>query len=260
MSKKQLPTFIFTPENESLPNEINPNESEEVKFSFSNFSTHFDEHINKSIRGYSDLRNDVVKISEYFVENDTTVMDLGCSQGSLLRRMKEQNTFVQNTQYVGVEINDSFKEHWEEDENLKYVIDDINTMEFPNNLSMVTSLFTFQFIPERHRLPLMKKIYDNLIEGGSFVFSEKVLSISGKIQNMMEFVYYDYKKNYFSEKQILDKENELRHLAKLTNEDLLIKQLLSVGFRYIQPFWRNHNFVGYIGLKLPNKSLDDSNE
>ena len=77
MSKKQLSSFIFTPDNESIPNEINPNESEEVKFSFSNFSTHFDEHINKSIRGYSDLRNDVVKISEYFVENDTTVMDLG---------------------------------------------------------------------------------------------------------------------------------------------------------------------------------------
>ena len=106
----------------------------------------------------------------------------------------------------------------------------------------------------------MKKIYDNLIEGGSFVFSEKVLSISGKIQNMMEFIYYDYKKDYFSEKQILDKENELRHLAKLTNEDLLIKQLLGVGFRYIQPFWRNHNFVGYIGLKLPNKSLGEENE
>jgi hypothetical protein len=91
MGEKQLPTFIFTPDNQTLPNEINPNDDEDVKFSFSNFSTHFDEHINKSIRGYSDLRNDVVKISEYFVENDTTVMDLGCSQGSLLRRMKEQN-------------------------------------------------------------------------------------------------------------------------------------------------------------------------
>ena len=143
---------------------------------------------------------------------------------------------------------------------MKYVVDDITTMEFPNNLSLVTSLFTFQFIPERHRLPLMKKIYDNLIEGGSFVFSEKVLSISGKIQNMMEFIYYDYKKDYFSEKQILDKETELRHLAKLTNEDLLIKQLLGIGFRYIQPFWRNHNFVGYIALKLPNKSLDEDDE
>ena len=59
----------------------------------------------------------------------------------------------------------------------------------------------------------------------------------------------------FSEKQILDKERELRHLAKLTNEDLLIKQLIDVGFRLIQPFWRNYNFVGYIALKLPAKAL-----
>lgn len=259
MSKKP-PSFVFTPEDQLPPDELNPNENESVQFSFSNFSTHFDEHINKSIRGYSDLRNDVVSISKYFIEENTSVMDLGCSQGSLLRKIKETNTHVSNTEYIGVEINDDFKSHWVEEENLKYVIDDITTMEFPNNLSLVTSLFTFQFIPERHRLPLMKKIYDNLVEGGSFVFSEKVLSISGKIQNMMEFIYYDYKKQYFSEKQILDKESELRHLAKLTNEDLLIKQMLGIGFRYIQPFWRNHNFIGYIGLKLPKKELENSDE
>ena len=72
----------------------------------------------------------------------------------------------------------------------------------------------------------------------------------------MEFMYLDYKKNYFTEKQIFDKENELRHLAKLTNEDLLIKQLLDIGFRNIQSFWRNHNFVGISLLKQPSKSLE----
>ena len=35
---------------------------------------------------------------------------------------------------------------------------------------------------------------------------------------------------HFTEKEILNKEIELRHLAKLTNEDLLIKQFLGVGF------------------------------
>ena len=231
-----------------------PNETSDVKFSFTNFSKEFDDHIDKSIRGYSVLRNDVVSMSRYFVENDTTVMDLGCSQGSLIRMMYEQNDHVSNTEYVGVEINDSFQQHWMDEDRLKYVIDDITTMEFPENLSLVTSLFTFQFIPERHRVPLMEKIYDNLIEGGGFVFSEKLLSVGGKIQNMMEFMYYDYKKLHFSEKEILDKEIELRHLAKLTNEDLLIKQLLGVGFRQIQTFWRNFNFVGMVALKIPSNN------
>ena len=60
MNEKQLPTFIFTPDNQILPDWINPNDDEDVKLSFSNFSKNFDEHINKSIIGYSGFRNDVV--------------------------------------------------------------------------------------------------------------------------------------------------------------------------------------------------------
>tara|TARA_B100000767_G_C19702923_1_gene509209 strand:+ start:135 stop:266 length:132 start_codon:yes stop_codon:yes gene_type:complete len=40
----------------------------------------------------------------------------------------------------------------------------------------------------------MEKVYDKLIEGGAFVFSEKLLSIGAKVQNMMEFMYDDCKK------------------------------------------------------------------
>ena len=69
---------------------------------------------------------------------------------------------------------------------------------------------------------------------------------------MMEFLYFDYKRKNFTEKEILDKEQELRHLAKNTNEELLRKQLKSVGFEGVQCFWRNHNFAGFIARKLPN--------
>lgn len=244
-------SLIHTPDGQNRPDE-----QTDTRFSFTNFSKEFDDHIDKSIRGYSTLRQDVLSLSRYFVENDTTVLDLGCSQGSLLRKMYENNIHVSNTEYLGVEINDSFKQHWKDEDRLKYIVDDITTMEFPTDLSLVTSLFTFQFIPERKRVPLMEKIHDNMIEGGAFVFSEKLLSVGGKVQNMMEFMYYDYKKEHFTEKEILDKEIELRHLAKLTNEDLLIKQLLGVGFRQIQTFWRNFNFVGMVALKLPSNNWD----
>ena len=244
---KRSSLLITNPPDESGFNS-NPNE-DDTTFSFSNFSTHFDEHIDKSIRGYSTLRKDVVSISKFFVEENTTVLDLGCSQGSLLRSIYENNTHVTNTQYLGVDVDVSFKTHWESDQNsdedrLNYVVDVITTMEFPKNLSMVVSLFTFQFIPERERVPLMEKIYDNLVEGGSFVFSEKLLSVGGKVQNMMEFLYYDHKKQHFTEKQIMDKEVELRHLSKLITEDQLTTQLNSIGFQNIECFWRNHNFIG----------------
>lgn len=244
-------SMVFTIEGEKVPNPA----PKDKRFSFSNFSEEFDDHINKSIRGYSTLRNDVVSISKYFAEDETTVLDLGCSEGSMIRSMYESDQHTKNCEYIGIEINDSFSKSWKEEERLKYVIDDITTMEFPNNCSLVTSLFTFQFIPERKRVPLMEKIFDSLIEGGAFVTSEKLLSHGGKVQNMMEFLYYDHKKKYFTEKEISDKEVELRHLAKLTNEDLLLKQLLGVGFRQIQTFWRNFNFVGMICLKIPTHNF-----
>ena len=231
---------------------------EDEKFSFSSRASKFDQHIDQSIRGYSILRKDVVAMSRYFIEDGTNVLDLGCSQGTLLRKIWEINTQAPSANFYGVDINESFKQHWTDEENLHYFISDLTKDEFQwGNLSLVISLFTFQFIPERHRLTLMKSIYDNLNEGGAFIFSEKVFSINSKIQNMMEFLYYDYKREHFTEKQILDKETELRHLAKLTNEDLLIKQLLSIGFRGIQSFWRNHNFVGYIALKLPKNKFEE---
>jgi tRNA (cmo5U34)-methyltransferase len=232
---------------------------ENKTFSFTNYAEEFDEHINQSIRGYSNLRDDIVSISRYFVEDDTTVIDIGCSQGSLICRIRDANTQAPNATYYGVDVNKAFKQHWKNERNLKYLIEDVRTWNGMTNLSLAISLFTFQFIPERDRLALMKKIYDNLVEGGAFVFSEKVFSMNSKIQNMMEFIYYDHKKKSFTEKEILDKEQELRHLAKLTNEDLLIKQLLSIGFRGIQVFWRNHNFIGVIAMKLPKNNWDDKN-
>jgi tRNA (cmo5U34)-methyltransferase len=222
----------------------NPNQNEKIKFSFSNFSTNFDEHINKSIRGFSNLFNDVVSLSRYFIEEDTSVLDLGCSQGTLLEEIKKTNDQVKSTKFIGVDINENFKPHWNNKPNLSFVVDDITKMKFPNNLSFVTSIFILQFLPHKVRYNLLKKIYDNLNLGGSLTIGTKILSPNSKLQQMFEFIYYDYKKKSFSEKQILDKEVELRHLSKLITEDQLTTQLNSIGFQNIECFWRNHNFIG----------------
>ncbi len=253
-NQNKKPSFMFIPDFD-----LTVKKEDKKKFSFSNYSNEFDQHINESIRGYSLLRDDIVSISRYFVEDNTNVVDIGCSQGTLLKRIKDTNTHVSNTKYIGIDIDVSFKKHWKPEENLEYIIDDVRSWNSINNLSLAISLFTFQFIPERDRLSLMKKIYDNLVEGGAFVFSEKVFSMNSKIQNMMDFLYYDYKRKKFSDKHILDKEQELRHLAKLTNEELLISQLTSIGFEGIQVFWRNFNFIGVIAMKLPknNTGLDN---
>ena len=60
-------------------------------FSFGNYTDKFDTHIATSIRVYADLRDDVVGIRKYFVESGTQVLDIGCSEGTLIERMLREN-------------------------------------------------------------------------------------------------------------------------------------------------------------------------
>jgi len=232
-------------------NLIEDHEHQETSnFSFSNFSSEFDKHINSSIRGYADLRNDVVSISKYFVEDETRVMDLGCSQGSLLRAIKSKNHQAKNAEYLGIDVNDSFAKHWQKEENITYWVEDITTMNFPSNLSLITSLFTMQFIPERKRYKLMKNIHMKLIKGGAFVFAEKFLSNEGKYQNIMDSLYHEFKRQNFTEQEIMDKERDLRPLMKCSYEHEVMRQLNEIGFKHIQCFWRNFNFAAFYTVKI----------
>ena len=61
------------------------------KFTFATREEGFDQHIEQSIRGYSNLWNDVLQLSRYFVEDHTNVVDIGCSTGKLLTSMIDQN-------------------------------------------------------------------------------------------------------------------------------------------------------------------------
>jgi tRNA (cmo5U34)-methyltransferase len=234
--------------------------SNNERFSFSSTAHEFDEHIGKSIRGYHDLREDIVGMSRYFVEDDTNVIDIGCSQGTMLRQIRDSNTQAPNATYIGIEANDAFRHHWQEESNLHFRIEDVRQSDALSNMSLAISMFTFQFLPERSRLSLMRRIYDELVEGGAFITTEKVFSQNAKTQNMLEFLYYDFKRKSFSEKEILDKEQELRHLAKNTTEKMLDRQLRSIGFRGVQCFWRNFNFIGVLAMKKPREAVADSDD
>ena len=64
----------------------------------------------------------------------------------------------------------------------------------------------------------------------------------------MTFMYYDYKRKNFSDKDILDKEVQLRHMMKPNTKTELYKMVQDAGFD-IHNFWQNFKFYGVIGLK-----------
>ena len=83
-------------------------------FTFGHRKEGFDNHIDASIRHYSTLHDDVVNLSKYFVENDTKVVDIGCSTGKTIEAMVMQNhETAPHAHYCGVEYAPVFQDEME---------------------------------------------------------------------------------------------------------------------------------------------------
>jgi len=235
--------------------------SSNYEFTFAHQKEGFDEHINKSIRGYSDLIEDIISYSRYFVENKTSVVDIGCSTGKLIESLINENKdHCTEAQYVGIELAQDFYDDLDQKNkdlcgiypwlNLDFLKDDICNYTF-SNCSFVTSIFTLQFISRRLRKEVLQKIYNGLNHGGAFIFAEKTIFNSARLQEMITFNFYDYKKKNFSSEEILEKEKILRHMLKPSTLNEITDDLKHVGWDpdNIQEFWRNHMFVGIIAIK-----------
>ena len=227
-------------------------------FTFAHREEGFDNHIEKSIRGYSTLLEDTINLSRYFVEDNTYIVDIGCSTGKLTKAMMLYNEDHSPTAYyMGVEIADGFKQDLEDREkelrdlkyyNVEFIMQDIRDFEF-ENVNLVTSIFTLQFMPKKDRKEVISNIYEGLNEGGGFIFAEKTICESAIVQDMITFNYYDYKRKSFEAEDIMDKEQTLRNIMKPMTWKDIENMVTNAGFVTVQPFWRNHAFVGAIAIK-----------
>jgi len=206
------------------------------KFDFNTIQD-FDEHIMKSIPNYDQLISAIKSISEYFFAKDTTVYDLGCSTGKLLLSL---NTTCKKVGYDNARI-------MPEEDGLHSV--DLNEDFEIRNASVVYSIFTMQFLNPGARRKYLETIYSGLNPGGALIICEKVYCDAGIIQEILAFSHYDYKVKQFSEKEIIQKERDLRFIMKPNTESDLDEMLHSAGFYTTAVFWKMFNFKGILAIK-----------
>ena len=172
--------------------------------------------------------------------------------------MHSNQNFCKYANYIGIDLAPSFFEeldkryermtneyYWA---NIDFQKKDVRQFKF-ENCSLVTSIFTLQFMPRKDRFDVIKNIYDGLNFGGAFIFAEKTVCEDSRLQEMITFNFYDYKRKHFEASDILEKEKTLRNMLKPNTWKELEGMLECAGFKTAQPFWRNHMFVGAIAIK-----------
>jgi tRNA (cmo5U34)-methyltransferase len=230
------------------------NRPTKLPFSFASYAEDFDRHIERSIRGYGNLIEDCVELSRYFVENGTVVCDIGCSTGRLLDAIRTRNEDrTPAARYVGLDIEPGFQPHWDRHSgpNIRFLLEDARDFSGFTDLSLATSIFTLQFMPERNRRAVCRRIYEGLVPGGALIVAEKTFAKMPKTQDMLTSLYLHHKRQHFTDEEILDKETSLRDLLKPCREPDLIGLLTEIGFKAenIEGFWRNHLFAAFLCIK-----------
>ena len=217
-------------------------------FSF-NTINNFDNHIEREITGYKILLDLVTKMIPYFVESNTSIIDIGASTGKLLKKVeKEILKNKQNIKLIAIEPNNNFYQHYT-DTNLIHIQQGVDSQTRFDNASIITSIFTLQFLPVAERFSIIKNIYNGLNLNGAFIFCEKVYSSDSHIQDVINSIHLSIKNEHSSIETINNKNKVLklilRPLSEAQNKELLRK----AGFKRVETFWRVNNFMAFLAVK-----------
>ena len=135
------------------------------------------------------------------------------------------------------------------EDNSDFIIQDLNKSYEFKNACIIYSMFTLQFLKKESRKKIVTDIYNGLTKGSAFIFCEKAYAKYPKTQEIFTFSYYDYKKTSFSEKEILDKERDLRKILKPNTSHENQEMLYEAGFETIDLFYKYFQFEGLLCIK-----------
>ena len=110
-------------------------------------------------------------------------------------------------------------------------------------------ILTLPFLTDEKKISLLKKIYKSLNKNGALIVVDKIYSDFAMSENIFNQVYYDFKLNSFTQKQILDKAKTLRSSMKLKTNKENIDLFKKSGFTKYEIFFKWFNFCGYIIYK-----------
>jgi tRNA (cmo5U34)-methyltransferase len=215
----------------------------------------FDDHVTRSVPRYDDGHELVVDLSDFFVKPDSICYEIGCSTGTLTRRLAQHH---RNTvRWVGLDLEPTMidhanlllKERAPEVSNIQFVTDDAHTHPFENS-DFIVAYYTVQFVPPRFRQDLLRRIYQTLNWGGAFLLFEKVRGPDARFQDLVTTLYTDFKlRQGYTAHQIVQKTRSLKGVLEPFSTKGNLDLLRRAGFVDVMTIFKHICFEGFLCIK-----------
>jgi tRNA (cmo5U34)-methyltransferase len=227
--------------------------ADNARWSFSGVADSFEEHVTKSVPLYSEGHSLICRYSDFFVTDSSVIYDIGCSAGTLIRKLLNWHGQRADLRIFGIDpIADMIakaKELGDRDHRAQYIIDSVVTVDLlPCDLAI--SYYTMQFIHPKTRQDAFNKIYNSLNWGGAFILFEKVRGPDARFQDYAAQLYNDFKlERGFTEENIVNKTRSLKGILEPFSTQGNIELLKRAGFVDIMTICKWVCFEGFLAVK-----------
>lgn len=215
----------------------------------------FDYHINKSIPLYKEIHKLYSYLSDYFLEENTNIIDIGCSTGSFFKMLILRHNNIKKFNKINFIGIDNEKEMILKAKkkiklkNFKFHNKSIHNYKL-KNCCIISSFYTMQFIHTSKRQNVINKIFKGLNWGGAFFMVEKVRGPDARFQDIISQVYLEYKlsKGYKSN-EILNKSRALKGVLEPFSSNANLQMLKRSGFKDVFTVFKYCCFEGWVAIK-----------
>jgi tRNA (cmo5U34)-methyltransferase len=224
------------------------------EWSFSgNVAENFTSHVRRSVPLYDEGHDLICRISDYFLQSDSVVYDLGVSTGQLISKLVARHVNKPGVTFVGIDCEEQMIEQarkaLDNRPNVRLEVSDINLSDY-EPCDLIVACYTIQFVRPRIRQDLINKLYQSLNWGGAFVLFEKVRAPDARFQDICTGIYTDFKlDNGFSAEEIVNKSRSLKGALEPFSTNGNLDLLRRAGFVDIMTVMKYVPFEGFLAIK-----------
>jgi tRNA (cmo5U34)-methyltransferase len=213
----------------------------------------FDNHVSKSVPMYLEGHELICKYSDYFLNDKSTVYDLGTSTGELLLKLADWHKKKSELNFVGIDreaaMIDQAKLKCQDDSRIHFISEEIPDVKLEKS-DFIISYYTMQFIRPAYRQDVFNKIYESLHWGGAFLFFEKVRAPDARFQDISTGLYNDYKLDRgYSSDEIIAKSRSLKGILEPFSTEANYELLERAGFKDKMSVMKYICFEGILAIK-----------